>query len=126
MTMAELIIFCIICVFIITAIFFAWYYYQQARNRERMALIEKGEKLEDIYIAQKRNKFEFVFPWLKLGIITLIMSIGFLVIGFVFDKENHDSEVLLGFIITFILGLFLSISMLVTHFIGKKEKQEDG
>lgn len=105
---------CIITVALITALFLAWFFYQQAKNRERMVLIERGENLEDIFQIQKRNKFTFLFPWLKLGIVFSIMSIAFLIIGFIFRSEG-DLEVFKGFLITFIIGIFLGVSMLINH-----------
>jgi hypothetical protein len=60
----ELIVVCIIAISFISAVFFAWYFYQQARDQERKLLIERGEKLEAILELQKKNKFKFIFPWL--------------------------------------------------------------
>ena len=48
------------------AIVLAWYFYLQARNKERMALIEKGADVSDIY---SKQEVTFRFPWLKIGII---------------------------------------------------------
>ena len=58
------------------SIFFGWYFYLQARNRERMALIEKNAEVAEIF---KRREFKFKFPWLKLGMIVLGMGIGILI-----------------------------------------------
>lgn len=118
--MAELIVFCIISVAIVIAFFFAWFFYQKARDKERMYLLEKGEKLEDIFQIQKRNQFRFVFPWLKLGVVTTGLSISFMFIAFLIRFLERDMELFKGFLITFIIGLCIGISLIVNHFIAKR------
>lgn len=54
------------------SIFFGWYYYLQARNKERMALIEKNADVTEIF---KVREIRFKFPWLKFGMI--ITGVGF-------------------------------------------------
>jgi hypothetical protein len=54
------------------AVFLAWYFYIQARNKERMALIESGKDVSEIY---KKQEIKFRFPWLKLGL--MVIGIGF-------------------------------------------------
>ncbi|MCK4920726.1 MAG: hypothetical protein KAS71_06755, partial [Bacteroidales bacterium] len=44
------------------AIVLAWYFYLKARNKERMALIEKGADVSEIY---SKQEVTFRFPWLK-------------------------------------------------------------
>lgn len=124
--MLKLIVICIIALSGIAALFLAWFFYQQARDKERMVLIERGEKLEDIYHLQKRNKFQFVFPWLKLGIITIGMSFAFLAIAFLILFLENDAELFKGFCITFILGFCLGSSLLINHFISKRGKAKNG
>ncbi len=119
--MTQAITITIILVTLIAAIFFGWYFYQQAKNKERIMLIERGDKLEDIFLVQKKNKFRFVFPWLKFGVITLSMSIAFLGIGLVL-KQQGDQYSFIGFLRPFIIGLCLSIGMFINHFINKKQK----
>jgi len=96
--MAELIVYCIITVSLIAAFFFAWFFYQQARNRERMVLIEKGESLDEIFKKQQKNQVRFFFPWLKLGNVILGLSLGFGLISFYFVNV-HDHELFQGFFI---------------------------
>lgn len=55
-------------------IFFGWYYYMNARNKERMALIEKNADVSEIF---KKREIRFYFPWLKLGMIIMGMGFGF-------------------------------------------------
>ncbi len=56
-------------------IFFGWYFYLKARNKERMALIEKNADLSEIY---KTKEIKFRFPWLKLGMIITGAGLGLL------------------------------------------------
>lgn len=119
--MAQAITITIVLVALIAAIFLGWFYYQQARNKERMMLIQRGDKLEDIFLTQKKNKFRFVFPWLKLGIITLSLSFAFLGMGLVF-KYQGDEYNFTGLLRPFIIGFCLSIAMFINHYVSKKEK----
>ena len=120
--MIQSIVFCIITITVIIALFLAWYFYQQARDKERVFLIEKGIALEDVLKLQKENKFKFVLPWLKLGIITSSLSIAFLIIAFIIRFIENNEELFKGFLITFIIGFCLSISFLIIHFINNKNK----
>jgi len=120
--MIELIVFCIVAISVIAALFFAWYFYQEARDKERMFLIEQGEKFEDILRVQKENRFKFIFPWLNLGIVTLCLSISFLIIAFIIRWLDNDQELFKGFLITFVIGICLTVSLFIIHFISKKKK----
>lgn len=121
--MAELIVYCIITVFLIAAFFFAWFFYQQARNKERMVLIERGESLDEIFRKQRKNQIRFSFPWLKLGNVVLGLSLGFGLISVYFMKSD-DHELFQGFFLTFIIGLSLGIPMIVNHLLQKKRVEE--
>lgn len=118
--MISLIIACIISVTAIAALFFAWYFYLQARNKERMELIDRGEKLEDIFRLQQKNRFKFMFPWLKVSVVILGMSISFLLIGLYFVILENEPGKAKGFYITFIIGICLGISCMINHFIKKR------
>lgn len=54
------------------AIFLGWYYYLKARNKERMALIESGKDVSEIY---SKQEIRFRIPWLKIGL--LVTGVGF-------------------------------------------------
>lgn len=115
--MLETIVFAVIAVTLIAAVFLGWYFYQQARDKERMALIEKGEKLEDIFKAQKANKIKFVFPWLKLGIIMISLAVSFFAIGLVFLNHSGMYQ-FTEFLKPSIMGLCLGTGMIVIHMIS--------
>jgi len=124
--MIQPIVFCIVAVSAITALFLAWYFYQQARDKERLLLIEKGLDFNDIVKAQKEGRFKFVLPWLKLGIVTSSLSIAFLIIAFIIRHLEHDQELFKGFLITFVIGSCLSISFFIIHLFSKKQTNQDG
>jgi hypothetical protein len=58
-----------------SAIVFSFYFYLRFRNRERMALIDKGVDVSEIF---KAKEFTFKFPWLRLGILILGVGAGLL------------------------------------------------
>ncbi len=106
------------------AVFFGWYFYLKARNKERMSLIERGTDVSEIY--QNRGT-KFKFPWLKLGIIFLGFSLGGLtasifanVIENILRIPNIDNE-LFAFSIIF---LFTAISIIVAYFVDKPKTQK--
>lgn len=123
---AQLVVFCVIALACIAAIFLAWHFYQQARNRERMVLIERGDKLDEIIGVQKADKFEFVFPWLKIGVVLVGLSTSFLLIGFFIKWLENDMELFKGFLITFIIGACLGVSCIMNHWIGNRASKSDG
>ncbi|HYQ55962.1 MAG TPA: DUF6249 domain-containing protein [Draconibacterium sp.] len=102
------------------AIFLAWYFYLKARNKERMALIESGKDVSEIYSKQKST---FRFPWLKLGVIMTGISFGFLLSFFVTTILFKNWPELRGYeSATFIFGitfLFAAISIIIAYFIDK-------
>ena len=104
------------------AVLLAWYFYLKARNKERMALIEKGADVSDIY---SKQEVTFRFPWLKIGIIITGISIGvslavLLMILNPNDKIMGDPGPLL-----LISGvLFGGIAMIIAHFADRPRKKE--
>ncbi len=118
--MIESIVFCIVAVAIVIALFMAWYFYQKARDKERIFLIERGEKLSDILQAQKENRIRFVFPWFQLAIVTSSLSVAFIVIAFIILYIDNDQELFKGFLITSVIGICLSIALFIIHFSRKK------
>lgn len=108
------------------AFLFAWLYFQKAKYRERMHLIEKGVDLEDVLKFQKRNKIKLVFPYLKLSIVIIGLSVSFLGIAFLVRFLEQDLELFKGFLITFIIGLCLGTSFLLIHFMNTNNKNNNG
>jgi len=118
--MIEAVVFCIIAVAAITAFFLGWFFYQKARDKERIYLIEKGEKFSDILKAQKEHRIRFIFPWSKLAIVTSSLSVAFLIIALIIYYTDNDLELFKGFLITFVIGICLSIALFIINSISKK------
>ena len=104
-------------------IFLAWFFYLKAKQKERLALIEKASEGIDftkLFEQPKRKGFNFRFPWLKLGIlifsITFGVSIGIALTGMI--RMDEDYLPLFGF-------MFGGLGMIAAHIAGKKEKQQD-
>ncbi len=105
-------------------IFLAWYFYLKAKQKERLALIEKVSEgidfskfdFANFFERPNKRQFKFRFPWLKLGIlifsITFGLSIG--VILWKIDKVPNDFIPILGF-------MFGGLGMIAAHFADKKE-----
>ncbi len=103
------------------AVLLAWYFYLQARNKERMALIEKGADVSDIY---SKQEVTFRFPWLKLGIIITGISIGvsLAVLLMILMPDNDIMSVPGPFLI--ISGvLFGGIAMIIAYFADRPRKK---
>lgn len=56
-----------------SAVFFGWYFYIKARNKERMALIERDKDVSEIY---SKQKISIKFPWLKIGLLFAGIGLG--------------------------------------------------
>lgn len=71
------------------AVLLAWYFYLKARNKERMALIESGKDVSEIF---SKQEIKFRIPWLKIGL--LVMGIGFglglIVFLYAFNSAFHE------------------------------------
>lgn len=120
--MIEAIVFCVIAVAAIAAMFFGWIFYQKARDKERIYLIERGEKLSEILKVQKENRIRFTFPWSQLGTITVSLSIAFVIIAFIILYLENDQELFKGFLITSVIGLCLSIAFFMINSMSKKKQ----
>lgn len=106
----------------IATIFFGWYFYIRARNKERMSLIEKGKDVSEIYA---KREIKFRIPWLKLGIISTGFSIGWLVAAtlaeFVLSVNHIDQQ-------PFIMGtifLFTAVSVIIAYFADKPKTKNN-
>jgi Flp pilus assembly protein TadB len=98
-----------------TAIILAIYYNVKARNKERMALIERGVDLSEIYKKKESGNGFFKFGFILIGI-----ALG-LVFGMIFSKLELFPPVVSYF--AFIL-LFGGISVLVANYLVAKKKME--
>lgn len=106
--------FTIITVAFIAAIFFTWFFIHKSREEERRLLIEKGVELSELP-ERGSFKFNFNFPWLKVGTVITSASIG-LMIGVILiqqDLLDNGGEPLLGILI------FGGIGMIIAHYLDK-------
>jgi len=98
------------------SIFFGWYFYLQARNKERMALIEKNADVTEIF---KAREIRFRFPWLKLGMLVAGVGFGFglgilLTIIPAVEQGGLRSGLLIGFML-----FFGGLGIVIAYFIEK-------
>lgn len=96
-------------------IFFGWYYYMNARNKERMALIEKNVDVSEIF---KKREIQFSFPWLKLGMILIGIGIGFcitiLITTMVHELKSLGDEIFIGSML-----FFGGLGLVIAHYLDK-------
>lgn len=110
----ELITGIIITLGLFATIFFAIYYTIQARNKERLALIEKGHDITSIY-KKRENKNGFF----KLGFIFIGIALG-LIFGIFFGKIGL---IPLQYSILSMMLLFGGGAILLANYLILKEKQ---
>lgn len=111
-----------------SAIILSFYFNLQFRNKERMALIEKGVDISEIF---KRRDVSFKFPWLRLGILTFGIGIGTFVAFLVLIEgplvsTNHNFRGAEGFILTFSLLIFGGLAIIIGHIIERSGKKKNG
>ncbi|UCG28277.1 MAG: hypothetical protein JSV24_02650 [Bacteroidales bacterium] len=102
------------------AIVISWIFYLKARNKERLALIEKGFDVSKIY-AQAGQQIPF--PWLKIGIVITGISLGVLtaLILLVLFPLGIVSDAIM-FLMAILGFLFGGLAMMIAHFINKAKK----
>ena len=110
-----------------TAIILSFYFYLRFRNKERMALIEKGVDVTEIF---KSRDFSFKFPWLRLGMLVLGIGSGafvgylFIVLApIIFTGDNHEYE---QFILIFSLLIFGGLGIIIGNFIERSRNKKNG
>lgn len=107
------------------AAFFAWFFFVQARNKERLALIEKGADAANFF-AKKESKKRFSFPWMKFGLLLCGLGFGLGIGLFVIslpglEKSMEDVGPGIVFATTFIFG---GIGMMLSHYVDKPKSTE--
>jgi len=100
------------------SILLGWYFYLQARTKERMALIEKNADLAEIF---KVREFRFHFPWLKLGMTLMGVGFGFCLSLYLMLKpettnldQGTQEIMVLGFMM-----FFGGLGLVISHFVEK-------
>ncbi|MCF8223765.1 MAG: hypothetical protein K9J25_11515 [Bacteroidales bacterium] len=100
------------------AITISWVFYLKARNRERLALIEKGTDAPGAFKEVK-------FPWLKIGIVVVAMAVGVLlvILALMLFPENIVLREALIVLMVIAGLLFGGIGMIIAHYTEKKDKE---
>jgi len=88
----------IISLGLFAAIFFAIFYSIKAKNKERMALIDKGVDISEIYRKKENSNGFFKFGFIIIGI-----GIG-LVFGVIFSKSGILPDVISYFSMILLFG----------------------
>lgn len=103
------------------SIFFGWYFFLQARNKERLALIEKNADVSEIF---KVRQAKLHFPWLKLGGIITGVGFGFcmaLILSLSTDihyVQGAKELMIIGFML-----FFGGLGAVITYFIEKPKER---
>ena len=95
------------------SIFLGWYFYLKARNKERMALIEKNADVSEIF---KAPKFKFSFPWFKFGMIITGVGLG-LITAIILSSFYKIREELVPALMLFFGGM----AIIIAYFIEKSK-----
>lgn len=100
------------------SILLGWYFYLQARTKERMALIEKNVDLSEI---NKVRELGFRFSWLKLGMMLMGVGFGFCLSLYLMLKPELQN-LNQGIQELMVLGCMLffgGLALVISHFIEK-------
>lgn len=102
----ELLAFTLIVIAFIIAAFLTWFFIHRSKVEERKLLIEKGVDHNEL---PEIGMPSFRFPWLKIGCVFTLGSIGILV-GLILEGtiDRSGSEPLLGMLIFGGLGIVLA------------------
>ncbi len=101
---------------LLVCLFLAWYFSHKARHEERKMLIEKGLNADD-FVKEEKG---FKFPWLKLGMVIVGLSVG---MGVIAILVNLDLTGRSDAIFPAILGICGGSSLVIAHYIDKRSKQ---
>jgi len=103
------------------SIFFGWYYYIQARNKERMALIDKNADVTEIFRVRRHT---FRFPWMRLGMIFVGVGLGLLLALFISSNTTIRDEQgdTMGVLVIGSMMFFGGLGAVVSHFIDKPKE----
>lgn len=100
------------------SMFFSWYYYIQARNKERLALIEKNADVSEIFRVRRGS---FRFPWMKLGMIVVGVGLG-LCLTLLIQQNSRIIEApgdMVGILAVGLMMFFGGLGAVIAHFIEK-------
>ncbi|HCU43738.1 DUF6249 domain-containing protein [Sphingobacterium faecium] len=115
--MNEETVIAIMVVSLFSTIFFTLYYYFQARNKERMALIEAGLDLSQFY----KKKVQ-ISQWLRLGILAVGIGVGLLIVGLMTQYQVQPVTAVLKVSLIVLCG---GIAMVVASYVDKPKQDRD-
>jgi len=122
----EMISIALIWLGLFAAAFFAYYFFLQARTKERLSLIDIGADASNFY-AKREKKRNFCFPWLKIGLLFTGLSIGLagglIIISVPVMNEMLD-KVAPG-VVFGLMFLFGGLAMILAHFTDRKRNLQD-
>ena len=101
------------------SIFLGWYFYLQARNKERMALIEKNIDVSEIFRVRKNS---FSFPWFKIGMMITGVGLGFFLAMFITYYAGIPDSIAVPIIAGFLL-FFGGLGIIIAYIIEKPKGQ---
>ena len=105
------------------AVFLGWYFYIKARNKERMALIESGKDVSEIY---SKQEIRIRIPWLKFGLLITGVGLGLGVFMLLFSFIPAFQEAMKGdigqFFIIANMMFFGGIGLIFGHYLDKPKR----
>lgn len=98
---------------LVVCIFLVWFYSHRAKHKERLMMLEKGMDPNSFFTEKKL----FKFPWLKIGIVIIGLSVGLMIIALLASLKSLDQG---GNALPLaILGLCGGISMVIANRFNK-------
>lgn len=101
-------------------VFGIYYMYYSTRNRERLALIEKGADASMFNTGKESNEagaFSKIFSGLKIGMFLIGIGLG-IIIGYFISQAGMDEDASY----TSMIFLFGGLGLVVYHLISRKQK----
>jgi hypothetical protein len=109
------------------AIILSYYFYLRYRNKERMALIEKGVDVSGIF---KPREITFKFPWLRLALFLVGIGTGilftYLFIAFISPNLTGPRHQFDQMIFIFSLLIFGGVSIIIGNYLEGKRNKGNG
>lgn len=108
-TAERTLIFIILSILLVLFGFLAWYFSHRARHKETLKRIEMGIDKEELKTSRREK-----FPWLKIGIVIIGVSIGLAIVAILSSKNISSGSGAFSFSV---LGICSGISFIVANYI---------
>ena len=89
------------------------FYYLHTRNKQRLAMLEKGVDPKSFYPQPTTNRYAS----LKWALLMIGIGLGFLVGGFLSDYVHDEAPVIFSMVL-----IFGGLGLLVYYFVAKDDK----